>query len=523
MKKAIKGSVVLFSVAIIVLLTSNITLAATPQVTAGDHHTLAIKSDGALWAWGWNEDGELGDGTMVGRHSPVRIGSDCSWEHVAAGTFHTVATKSNGTLWVWGNNDYYKLGLGYGQGNEEYSPVQVGTDSNWEQVAAATFHTVATKSNGTLWAWGWNEDGQLGDGTWIDRDSPVQIGSASNWEQVAAGQAHTVAIKSDGTLWAWGENGYGQLGVVGTTDRPFPVQVGTDSNWEQLAAGAFHTVATKSNGTLWAWGRNDLGQLGDGTTTERHSPVQIGSASNWEQVAAGQAHTVAIKSDGTLWAWGWNMCGELGDGTTVRRHSPVRIGSDCNWEQVAAGALHTVATKSNGTLWAWGENGYGQLGDGTTTERHSPVLISDLLTSPTIPIPTNCQSFTYSSATSPVLSGDPSQAKTMGVGPVAEGGGILSITIQTFQFLDPVDIYFGLYSPDIDPDNIYLLTSSGAFQNLSEGLAPWKANITGPIDESLFGDIQTSSLPKGTYYLCLLVTPTGNLTSYYLWITSFGS
>ena len=138
-------------------------------------------------------------------------------------------------------------------------------------------------------------------------------------------------------------------------------------------------------------------------------------------------------------------------------------------------------------------------------------------------IPTDCQSFTYSSATSPVLSADPSQAKPMGLGPVAEGGGTLSITVQTCQFSGPVDIYFGLYSPEIDPDNIYLLTSGGAFQKLSEGLAPWKANITGPINESLFGDIQTSSLPKGTYYLYLLVTPTGNLSNYYLWITSFGS
>jgi len=384
MKKTMEGLVLRFSVAIVVLLTANIVCAATPQVTAGDHHTVAIKSEGTLWAWGWNYNGELGDGTMTERHSPVRIGSDCNWEHVAAGPFHTVATKSNGTLWVWGNNDYYRLGLGYGQGNEEYSPVQVGTDSNWEQVAAGTLHTVATKSNGTLWAWGWNEGGQLGDGTWFDRDSPVQIGSASDWEQVAAGQAYTLAIKSDGTLWAWGENGCGQLGVVGTTDRPSPVKVGTDSNWEQVAAGAYHTVAIKSDGTLWAWGKNDLGQLGDGTTTERHSPVQIGTDSNWEQVAAGQAHIVAIKSDGTLWAWGWNRCGELGDGTTTKRHSPVQIGLASNWEQVAAKVLHTVAIKSNGTLWAWGDNSSGQLGDGTTTERHSPVLIFEPTFTPTV-------------------------------------------------------------------------------------------------------------------------------------------
>ena len=140
---------------------------------------------------------------------------------------------------------------------------------------------------------------------------------------------------------------------------------------------------------------------------------------------------------------------------------------------------------------------------------------------PAIPIPAACQDFPCSPATSPVLSTDPSQAKPMGLGPVAEGGVTLSITVNTYQFLDPVDIYFGLYSPEIDPDNIYLLTSGGDFQSSSEGLAPWKANITGPINESLFGDIQTSSLPKGTYCLYLLVTPTGNLSNYYLWITIF--
>ena len=158
----------------------------------------------------------------------------------------------------------------------------------------------------------------------------------------------------------------------------------------------------------------------------------------------------------------------------------------------------------------------------SSNELHFEVTFSQLLTSPAIPVPTNGQSFTYSSATSPVLSENPSQAKPIGLGTVATGGGTLSITVSTYQFSDPVDIYFGLYSPEIDPDNIYLLTSGGALQKLSESVAPWKANITGPVDESLFGNIQTSSLHIGTYYLYLFVTPTGNLNNYYLWITSFG-
>ena len=140
---------------------------------------------------------------------------------------------------------------------------------------------------------------------------------------------------------------------------------------------------------------------------------------------------------------------------------------------------------------------------------------------PTIAVPTDCQSFTYYSVASPVLSADPSQAKPMSLGTVTEGGDTLSIRVKTYPFSGPVDIYFGLYSPEIDPYNIYLLTSGGAFQRLSESIAPWKANITGPIDESLFGDIQISTLPEGTYYLYLLVTPAGNLDNCYLWITIF--
>lgn len=169
------------------------------------------------------------------------------------------------------------------------------------------------------------------------------------------------------------------------------------------------------------------------------------------------------------------------------------------------------------------DNPSNPFGDGTGTNiiLQSIPQSEDPFASPVIPIPTSSQGFTYSATTAPVLSTDPSQAKPIGLGTVAEGKGTLNITVKTYRFSDSVDIYFGLYSPEIDPKNIYLLTSGSALQKLSEGIVPWKANITGPVNESLFGDIQTSSLPEGTYYLYVLVTPTGNLHSYYLWGTSF--
>ena len=245
------------------------------------------------------------------------------------------------------------------------------------QIAAGEFHTVAIKTDGTLWAWGYNAYGQLGDGTTTNRHSPVQIGTGTDWAKVEAGKEYTVAIKTDGTLWAWGANYSGQLGDGTTTWRYSPVQIGSDTNWAKVAAGDRYTVAIKTDGTLWAWGDNYYGQLGDGTRTTRYSPVQIGTGTNWAKVAAGGAHTIAIKTDGTLWAWGYNYYGQLGDGTTTNRTSgPVQIGTGTNWAKVAAGWYHTVAIKTDGTLWAWGSNGDGQLGDGSTaTNRTSPVQI----------------------------------------------------------------------------------------------------------------------------------------------------
>jgi hypothetical protein len=175
------------------------------------------------------------------------------------------------------------------------------------------------------------------------------------------------------------------------------------------------------------------------------------------------------------------------------------------------------------TMWIWGGSERGRPEVSTARDSLYSVFISDLLNSPIIPVPDDCQSFTYSPETLPVLSEDITQAKPIGIGTVAAGGDTLSITLNTYQFSGPVDIYFGLYSPEIDPDNIYLLTTDGVFQELSDEAAPWKADITGPLNETLFSDIQVSNLPIGSYYLYLLVTPSGNLTNYYLWETTFSS
>ena len=191
------------------------------------------------------------------------------------------------------------------------------------------------------------------------------VPSVPSGASLAAGSYHTVTIKTDSTLWAWGLNDYGQLGDGTNENKNSPIQIGAETNWASVAAGEAHTVAVKTDGTLWAWGYNDYGQLGDGTNSSKNSPVQIGAETNWASVAAGEGHTVAVKTDGTLWAWGLNDYGQLGDQTNKNKNNPIQIGTDTNWASVAAGRYHSVAVKTDDTLWTWGYNDEGQLGDGS--------------------------------------------------------------------------------------------------------------------------------------------------------------
>ncbi len=243
-------------------------------------------------------------------------------------------------------------------------------------IAAGGSHSMWIKLDGTLWGWGENGAGEVGDWTDVDKWSPVQVGTATNWKSVSSGDASTLAIRTDGTLWAWGANGNGYLGDGTTTERWTPVQIGTDTDWKQVSIGASHTLAVKSNGTLWSWGSDGAGQLGNGAVSgDQWSPVQIGAATNWAKVFAGTDFSLALKTDGTLWAWGSNTTGQLGIGNVLDQVSPVQVGTATDWTEFEAGAYHTVALKTDGSLWAWGDNSSGQLGDGTFTAQYSPVRI----------------------------------------------------------------------------------------------------------------------------------------------------
>ena len=347
------------------------------QVAMGFEHTLAIRSDGLLFAWGDNTYGELGNGTLTSQSSPIQIGTS-SWTVVSAGHLASAGIRSDGLLFAWGDNSYGQ------QGNAltNYLPQPVGALS-WNAIAAGASHVVAIRSDGALFAWGDNSSGQLGDGTTVAKSSPVQIGTSS-WSSISAGQKHTLAILYSGTLaaalYAWGDNSSGQLGDGTTVSKSSPVHIGT-SSWSSISAGQKHTLAllynalTLGRAALYAWGDNSSGQLGDGTTVSKSSPVHIGTSS-WSSISAGDQHSLGILvTSAALYAWGNNASGQLGDGTTVSKSSPVHIGTS-SWSAGSAGDQHSLGILvTTGALYAWGNNASGQLGDGTTTSKSSPVHI----------------------------------------------------------------------------------------------------------------------------------------------------
>jgi len=284
------------------------------------------------------------------------------------------------TLLTFGRNNTGQLGDN--TTIDRSTPVTTFTGgANWKQVSGnpgkSGTHTAAIKTDGTLWTWGNNNNGQIGDNTTTNRNTPVTtFAGGTNWKQVACGETHTAAIKTDGTLWTWGNNNRGQIGDNTTANKTTPVTTfAGGTNWKQVACGGDNMAAIKTDGTLWTCGRNLNGQLGDNTAIDRSTPVTtFAGGTNWKQVACGYQHIAAIKTDGTLWVWGLNANGQLGINTITNRSTPVTtFAGGTNWKQVACGGYHTSAIKTDGTLWTWGLNTTAQLGNNTTTNRSTPV------------------------------------------------------------------------------------------------------------------------------------------------------
>ncbi|HET6475023.1 MAG TPA: Ig-like domain repeat protein [Thermoleophilia bacterium] len=293
---------------------------------------------------------------------------------LALGEDYSLLIKPDGSLFAWGMNNFGQLGLGVRSNRTR--PTHVGADTDWAKLAAGDWHVLALKADGSLWAWGDNRDGRLGLGDTEDRTVPTRVGTDTDWQAIAAGNHFSLALKSDGTLWTWGSNVYGQLGLGDEVDRLEPTLVNLDADWTGVSAGRYFAAATKADGTLWTWGRNDKSQLGVGGTTASSLPLQVGTDEDWARAVCGDADVRALKTTGNLYAWGFNDYGQLGLGDTTTRETPTPVGDASDWALLTCGDDNTMATTPGG-LFAWGDNTYGQLGQGTadTVAHPTPIRV----------------------------------------------------------------------------------------------------------------------------------------------------
>jgi alpha-tubulin suppressor-like RCC1 family protein len=349
-------------------------------------------------AWGSNQYQQLGDGTTTDRDVPANVSlpAGVTITAVAGGSNFSLALTSSGKVYAWGYNAEGEFGNGITSVPGGPVLVNIPGGVTVTAIAAGGSHGLALTSTGAVYAWGMNTSGQLGDNTTTNQTSPVQVkgvggtGTLANIKAIAAGGSHSLALSNTGTVYAWGSNTYGQLGDNTTTNRLVPVQVkgvggsGTLTSITAISAGTSHSLAANGSGAAYAWGLNSSSQLGDTTTTQQNAPVRVravsgtGNLTGIKSVAAGETHSLAVTTTGLMYAWGYNSKGELGDGTTTSTVRPVKVSLPVGVTVSAAdaGTELSVALTSSGQALAWGWNNSGQLGDSSTTNRTAPVTVS---------------------------------------------------------------------------------------------------------------------------------------------------
>jgi alpha-tubulin suppressor-like RCC1 family protein len=363
-------------------LASSATVTITVQDTGGRTGSAALpltisRTAGTAWAWGINDSSELGNGSVVDSHVPTAVtGLTDAVQIVGAGSSGGYALRADGTVAAWGGNNFGALGNGSVLAST--TPVAVTALTGVVAVASGIYVGMALKADGTVWAWGYGANHQLGNGTTTDSHVPVQVSNLTGVTAIASNGADSYALKSDGTVWSWGDGANGALGNGATLPSSVPVQVSGLSGITSLAGSQESGYALKTDGTVWAWGWNAYGQLGDNTTVNRTTPVQVLGMSGVTAISGGFYAGLALKSDGTVWDWGLGQYGALGNNAAVNSSIPVAVSGLATVVTIAGGGQSGYATKADGTTWAWGHNGSGQLGNASTTDSTIPVPVSVL-------------------------------------------------------------------------------------------------------------------------------------------------
>lgn len=371
------------------------------SVTAGDATTYGIRSDGSLWSWGWNEKGQSGNGVSERTATPTLADGNRVWKKTVGGKAYGFFLAEDGSLWAAGTATNGVQGTNDGVDHKVLT--RIGTDNDWVDMACSRFwgySAFAIKTNGTLWSWGENSAGQLGIGNTQAQTLPVQVGTDTDWKQVAAGVSSVLALKTDGSLWGWGLNMNGELfGYEGRQSSP--VRLGSETDWEKVLVIEFRAYAVKKDGTLWAWGDNSRNLLGFNTPTEEEStsegnpvevvtepqitkPTQVTAVEGEVLAVSGCENTlsVATGADGIIekvWMFGSNADGALGDGKGLGNGNkdipfatvPVNpsLKSSLKFTSMSSGQNYTMMLTDDGDIWGWGCNRGGQLGDETPNDQ----------------------------------------------------------------------------------------------------------------------------------------------------------